>query len=208
MKPEISIQNSQLEKQMTDRCKNRARNFKNNSYDEIERLLHHAKNGDSDAEGELIQMFEPLLLKRCQYYFGRSDEDLLQMGRIKILELIRQFDSSKYEVKFAGYLSKFLGYFFWDIKKSETKKQDKEILSKYDKDLSEEASYDDKGFEKVEIADLLDSLDEKQRYIITNHVMMGVTASKIEKKLHLTNEQVKYLKKKALWKLRETTLMR
>lgn len=208
LKPETPSLNSKFEKQAVDRWKDRARNFKNNSYDEIDRLLHRAKNGDSNAEGELIKKFEPLIIKRCRYYFGKVDEDLLQMGRIKLLELIRQFDSSKREVKFSGYISKFLDYFFWDIKKSEMKKLDKEIIPTSDKELPLEASYEDRGFEKVEVADLLDKLDEKQRYVITNHVMMGATISNVGKRLNLTNEQVKYLKNKALWQLREAKLMR
>ncbi len=208
MKPEIPNLNSKFEKQAADRWKDRAKNFKDNSYDEIDELLHRAKNGDLSAEGELIEKFEPLIIKRCRYYFGKVDDDLLQIGRIKLLELIRQFDSSKTEVKFSGYLSKFLGYFYWDMKKSEMKHQDKEIISTHDKDLPPEASYEDSGFERVEIEDLLDSLDEKQRFIIVNHVMLGATISNVGKKLNLTNEQVKYLKKKALWQLREAKLIR
>ncbi|MDO5061737.1 MAG: sigma-70 family RNA polymerase sigma factor [Peptostreptococcaceae bacterium] len=179
----------------------RAHRHQKNSYEAVDALLHLAKNGDSKAEGELILMLEPLIVKYCRHYFGYASEDLVQQGRIRALELIRRFDPEKAEIRFLGYMTKFVTCFYWDLKKAELRKS--QSISYYSEDELDRASYDEKGFLQIEVDDLLRPLDQEQRYILTQNVMYGMPLGKIGEQLSLSTDQVKYLKKKALGHLRK-----
>ncbi|MDO4712175.1 MAG: sigma-70 family RNA polymerase sigma factor [Peptostreptococcaceae bacterium] len=179
----------------------RAAKKQRNSYEEVDAMLHRAKNGDIEAEGELIVMMEPLILKYCRYYFGFSTEDLIQQGRIRALELIRRFDTSKSEIRFLGYMTRFIACFYWDMKKDELRRS--KNMSYFSEDGLEKASYDERGFLKIEVNDLLQPLDPEQRYIITQNIMYGTPLGEIGSQLQLSTDQVKYLKKKALGRLRK-----
>lgn len=173
-----------------------------NSYEMLDAVLLRAKSGDGYAEGELIAMLEPLVSKYCRRYFGYTNEDLMQQGRIRTLELIRRFDEKKKEVKFLGYMSKFLSCFYWDLKKSDIREREEYGFSLLGEEEAYEISYDEHGFLSVEVNDLLKPLNKEQRYILTRNVMYGATLGQVGEELRLSTEQVKYLKKKALGRLR------
>ncbi len=173
-----------------------------NSYRTIDDALTLAKKGSDEAEGMLIEMLEPLMVKKCRHYFGYVNEDLLQQGRIRTLELIRRFDPSKKEIRFLGYMERFLNCFFWDLKRTELKAKTRSVFLFADEERPESISYDEPGFESIEMRDLLESLDKTQRYIIMQNVMYGATLERIGTTLKLPRDRVKYLKKKALMTLR------
>lgn len=173
-----------------------------NSYRTIDDALTLAKKGSDEAEGMLIEMLEPLMVKKCRHYFGYVNEDLLQQGRIRTLELIRRFDPSKKEIRFLGYIERFLNCFFWDLKRTELKAKTRSVFLFADEESPESISYDEPGFESIEMRDLLESLDKTQRYIIMQNVMYGATLERIGTTLKLPRDRVKYLKKKALMTLR------
>ncbi len=173
-----------------------------NSYRTIDDALTLAKKGSDEAEGMLIEMLEPLMVKKCRHYFGYVNEDLLQQGRIRTLELIRRFDPSKKEIRFLGYMERFLNCFFWDLKRTELKAKTRSVFLSVDEESPESIFYDEPGFESIEMRDLLESLDKTQRYIIMQNVMYGATLERIGMTLKLPRDRVKYLKKKALMTLR------
>ncbi len=173
-----------------------------NSYRTIDDALTLAKKGSDEAEGMLIEMLEPLMVKKCRHYFGYVNEDLLQQGRIRTLELIRRFDPSKKEIRFLGYMERFLNCFFWDLKRTELKAKTRSVFLSVDEESPESIFYDEPGFESIEMRDLLESLDKTQRYIIMQNVMYGATLERIGTTLKLPRDRVKYLKKKALMTLR------
>ena len=173
-----------------------------NSYEEIDLCLALAKAGDRDKMGELIVMLEPLIKKQVRYYFGRLDEDFMQMGRIRAFELIERFDPAFTDIKFLGYMKRFLGCFFWDLKKQELKNAD--LINGFVdmEELSEIATYVEEGFLRIETEDLLQGLSPSERYVIEAHVMDRVSLAELSREMGLSRDQVRYLKKKGLDSLR------
>lgn len=176
-----------------------------NSYDEISCNLNLAKQGNSQAEGVLILMLEPLLVKYCRRFFGKFNDDLMQMGRVKILELIRRFDNSNPEVKFLGYMSKFISCFYWDLKKIELK-QKAEFPMPSDEIFDENSTYFENGYDKIETADMLNALTDEQRYVIVQNIMYRNPLSKVGSELNMSGDRVKYIRNKALSKLRSSQI--
>ncbi len=172
------------------------------SYDEIEACLALAKSGDMDKMGELILMLEPLIKRQVRHYFGVLDEDYVQMGRIRVFELVLRFDPGFTDVLFLGYIKRFLGCYFWDLKKQSLRSS--ELVDGFVdmEELSELATYEDQGFLKVELDDLLACLSEDERFVIRNNVMEGLSLFRLAQAMGKSYDQVKYIKQKALTRLR------
>lgn len=181
----------------------KSKSYLNHSYIEIQQLLEEAKEGSRESEGKLIQMLEPLLIRNCRRYFGYIDDDLLQQGRVKMLENIRRFDLSQKNIRFLGYAAKMIGYYYWDEKKKQMKRQSHETAT-FDPNLLSEQSYEERGFAGIEIQELLQGLSKEQRYLIEQNILRGIPLTKMAKAMGLSLDRTKYLKKKALQKLRES----
>ncbi len=173
-----------------------------NNFKEVEQILAQAKNGDTLAEGTLIQMLEPLVKNRCRHYFGQCDEDLLQLGNIRLIELIRAYDHTRCDNRFIGYADRMISCYYWNLKKSEIRKTKELTQTDYAEDQLKFAQYNENGFEKIEIKELLTALSPQQREIIQQNVMHGKTLDQVARCLGIQREQAKYQKKKALEKLR------
>ena len=171
---------------------------------EVEQALIHAKSGDENAEAALIQMFEPLLKSRCRHYFGYCDEDLIQLGSIRMLELIRAFDPTLCDNKFTGYVNRMISCYYWNLKKSEIRKAKEMQPTDYSEVPIQLLSYQENGFEQIEIRELLATLEHEQRCIILQNILYGKTIEQVAKALGIASERVKYQKRKALAKLRES----
>ena len=175
---------------------------KDYSYEDLEALLSKAQSGDQAAMGDLILALDPLIKKQIRYYFGRPDEDLLQMGRLRALELIRRFDPGFTDVKFLGYMARFLGAYFWDVKKQHLRDQERVNGYVDMEELAERATYEEEGFLQVDLEDILGRLLPQERCVIEANVLEGLSLSQLAKDMDLTRDQVRYLKKKGLDALR------
>lgn len=172
-------------------------------YEKINYYLEKIKNGNSYFENDLIVELEPLIKKKCKYYFGYLDEDLLQMGRMKLLILIRSFDFEKTEIKFLGYIEKFISYYYLDLKRGEVKKSDREFSTDFTNLSENDVLYNEKGFANIHIEDTLAKLPEKEKMIIEKNVIHQEKIETVANDMNLSKEQVKYLKKKALNRLKK-----
>ncbi len=173
-----------------------------NHFKEVEQILAQAKNGDTLAEGTLIQMLEPLVKNRCRHYFGVCDEDMLQLGNIRLVELIRAFDHTRCDNRFVGYADRMISCYYWNLKKSEIRKTKELTQTDYAEDQLKLVQYNENGFEKIEIGELLSALSPEQREIIQQNVMHGKTLDQVARCLCIQRERAKYQKKKALETLR------
>lgn len=90
-------------------------------YEIFEELLKRYNEGDQNAVEEIISSVEPILRKRCRYYFEFENEELIQAGRDRCLVLIDRYDSRFVGVKFLGYLSRMISCFYWELKNSQLK---------------------------------------------------------------------------------------
>ncbi len=66
-----------------------------------EDLLKKIKNGDENAENEILARYKDLVVKisRCYFIVGDDIEDIIQEGMIGLYKAIKNYDSSK-EAKF------------------------------------------------------------------------------------------------------------
>ena len=73
---------------------------------ELENLVKLAKMGDKPALEEILIRFKPLLIKlsKTTFIVGYEDEDLIQIGYISIINVIKNYDSKK-GTSFTAYIS-------------------------------------------------------------------------------------------------------
>lgn len=168
-------------------------------------LIAKYQDGEEEALGEIIRRVEPLIAKRCRYYFGYADEDLMQDGRMRCIVLIRRYDRNFIGVKFLGYLNRMLSCYFWDLKKAELKK------AKYEYQIADEGSrsmnnmaYEENGYAEVELLDLIEGLGEKEKYVVRENILSGKKLIDTARELGISYEYSKDIKKSALAKLRKT----
>ncbi|MGB5822680.1 MAG: sigma-70 family RNA polymerase sigma factor [Proteocatella sp.] len=168
-------------------------------------LIAKYQDGEEEALGEIIHRVEPLIAKRCRYYFGYADEDLMQDGRMRCIILIRRYNQNFIGVKFLGYLNRMLSCYFWDLKKAELKK------AKYEYQIADEGSrsmnkmpYEESGYAEVELLDLIEGLGEKEKYIVKENILSGKKLIDTARELGISYEYSKDIKKSALAKLRKT----
>lgn len=77
----------------------------------MENLLIKAKNNDNTAKEEIINMYQPLIIKEAKRIFlkNRTFEDLVQIGVISLLKAIKLYDLSRGAQSFSSYA-------LWSIK--------------------------------------------------------------------------------------------
>lgn len=78
-------------------------------------LVEKAKNGDTKAIGQIVEKLQPLLISSIRRYYNKPNDydDLMQDGNMKILESIRDYDSTK-GVYFLGYIKTNIRYLYLD----------------------------------------------------------------------------------------------
>lgn len=172
-------------------------------YARLDALREAAQLGDRESMGMLITELEPLIKRQLRHYFGRLDEDYLQMGRLRAMELIERFNPAYTKVRFLGYMARFMGCFYWDLKKAELRRAQEESLNASE-ELQREIPYREDGFLRVEIDDLLKRMPQQESYVLRHHIMQGKTLEAVARELSLTRDQVRYLKAKGLARARES----
>ncbi len=93
-------------------------NKKKNTVDEFEKVLEGAFDGREENKVKLLEMVEPLIKSSIKkYYYGDMDrDDLIQEGKLKVLECLKTFDRDK-GVYFLGYLKAQLRYLYLNLSK-------------------------------------------------------------------------------------------
>lgn len=76
-------------------------------------LIDKARMGDLGAKAELLEALEPLIISSIRKYYYRPGEfeDLVQEGRVKVLESLADFDPAR-GVHFLGYVQSVLKFFY------------------------------------------------------------------------------------------------
>ncbi len=94
-------------------------NRKKNTVDEFEKVLEGAFDGREEGKVKLLEMVEPLIKSSIKkYYYGDVDrDDLIQDGKLKVLECLETFDKGK-GVYFLGYLKAQLRYLYLNLSKT------------------------------------------------------------------------------------------
>ncbi|KDR94942.1 RNA polymerase sporulation-specific sigma factor [Peptoclostridium litorale DSM 5388] len=134
-------------------------------YEMIEELAIKASKGCSQSESKLLELFTPLLISKCKFYFGKYDEDLIQDGKVRLIELIRLFDPEKGS-HFCGYVKYMISTFYWNAKRHIMALGDVEGVCGSEGDYSSSAISDFSGIEYAELHMLVDSLPSIHKNLI------------------------------------------
>lgn len=171
-------------------------------YKEVQSELLKYKNTLNDDDRkiymeQLLLYITPLIKKKIRHYFGKVDEDLLQCGYAKAIELTDAFDLGR-DIRYIGYMQRMMGCYFYDMRKKH---------SAYDAVTSFDESYispeNDNGYEEMECSDLLSCLNDSQRYIVIQNIMYQRKLKEIAAELDISYAYSKELKRSALKKLKD-----
>ena len=178
-------------------------NGQGKKYAVVEMLMAKAKCGDNDAMAELIERMEPLIITCCRRYFGYMDEDLMQMGRMKCIMLVREFDVER-DIRILGYMKSMLSYYFWDIKKKDIRLTENETsMTQENENYVQDRPVIEMGYGWIEIEDLLNGLTEKERYVVLENIIGQEKLVDVAKSLSISYDYSKDIKKSAISKLRK-----
>lgn len=181
-------------------------------YKELDELLEKARKGDVESTELIIEKLNPLIVASIRRYYNKAADydDLIQEGRLAVLECIKDYDESK-GVYFLGYVKTMLKFLYLNKHKEkillslntpigESKDQELiDILESEDGDILEEIL---KTEELEEIRYALESLTERQRKVIIYFYFEGYSISEIAKRMDATYRTIVNTKTNALEKMR------
>jgi RNA polymerase sporulation-specific sigma factor len=181
-------------------------------YKELDNLLKKARRGDVKSSEIILKELNPLIIASIRRYYNKiaDYEDLIQEGRLLVLECINNYDDSK-DVYFLGYVKTMLRFLYLN------KHKEKILLSlntpigeDEDEEMIDILESDDDGvLEEVlktedldEIRYALSNLTERQREVIICFYFEGYSIPEISKRLGITYRTVVNTKAVALEKMR------
>ncbi len=185
-------------------------------YEEINMLLKESREKDRLSRERLLKSLEPLIISSIRKYYNRPSEyeDLLQEGRVLVLECLDSYDESK-RTHFLGYVKHMLMYHYLD------KNKNKVCLSLNEKigvDGEEELvdlleSNNEDVLDRIirfevgrDVKDSILKLTDKQRKIIFDFYIKGKKIDKIAEELNISYRTVVNIKNTALKKLKKNLL--
>lgn len=185
----------------------------------MEDLIKRAKNNDSKATEEIINMYYPLIVKEGKRIFlkNRSFEDLVQIGIINLINAIKLYDLSRGSKSFSSYALWSIKNGFITIIRAEAKYNSEislniPLYNAPDIEVSESIIDENIDVETEvtssiiydEILFALDKLDYEEKDII-NFLYIENELPNLSKYSRLRNKDYYYcscLKKRALTKLK------
>ena len=182
-------------------------------YEELNETIKRAILGNSLDCEKLLKELYPLIITSIKRYYNKSTEfeDLIQEGRVLILECIKTYDEAK-GTYFLGYVKTMLRYHYLD------KHKQKNMISLNDKVGNEE---EDEEFIDLLISNVEDTLDVlvrleendrlsqalnsltlRQKEIVVDFYYEGISIEEIGRKYGIAYRTVVNTKTNALNKLK------
>lgn len=182
-------------------------------YREIDSLLEKSREGDNSSKEELINRLYPLIVSSIKRYYNRMDqyEDLISEGNIIVLECINSYDTNR-GVYFLGYVKTMLKYNYLNKHKDRIHMS---LNTPLEEESSEEwvdllESQDDgpleiliKSYEEDLLGEALEALTPRQRDIVVQFYIEGLSIGEIGKKLNVSYRTVVNTKTAALKKMKK-----
>lgn len=177
----------------------------------MEDLVFKAKNGDRNSLSEILERVYPLIISSIRRNYNKEAEyeDLIQMGYLKTIECVNDYDKS-YNTYFLGYLKMSLRFMYLDLHKrkkmgslNERTEDDLEFVDLIadDLNLSEEVILKLYG---EYITKQLNILSKRQKQVIMMYYYYEMNIDEISKKLNISYRTVVNTKVNALKKLKES----
>lgn len=179
--------------------------------DEIKRLYEESIKGDDESKFELVERFYPLIISSIKKYYNNYSEyeDLVEDGKLIVLECIEDFDISK-NVHFSGFVKTRLRFFYLNklnskrdiISLNQRNEEDTEMIDLLASEENLEEYVINKDFSK-QMQELFKDLSLKEKEIVIEFYYMGLTINEISKLHNISYRTVLELKRRAHKKLRE-----
>jgi len=179
--------------------------------DEIKRLYEESIKGDDESKFELVERFYPLIISSIKKYYNNYSEyeDLVEDGKLIVLECIKDFDISK-NVHFSGFVKTRLRFFYLNklnskrdiISLNQRNEEDTEMIDLLASEENLEEYVINKDFSK-RMQELFKDLSLKEKEIVIEFYYMGLTINEISKLHNISYRTVLELKRRAHKKLRE-----
>ncbi|WFA08633.1 sigma-70 family RNA polymerase sigma factor [Tissierella sp. Yu-01] len=177
-------------------------------YEEIYEALIKAREGDVKSKEWIINSLNPLIIASIKRYYYKSleFEDLLQEGKLVILECIDNYDITK-GTYFLGYVKTMLRYFYLDKHKQKQtsslnekigEDEENELVDLLVSDIDEPVDALLKSEENQVLSDSLDLLTKRQREVIIYFYYEGLSIAHIAEKLGVSYRTIVNTKTKAL----------
>ena len=188
---------------------------KKNNIEDFNKVLEGALEGDDESVENLFDMLKPLILSvSSKFYFGDMDrDDLLQEGRLMILESLANFNRDK-GVHFLGYIKSKLKYMYMNLNKE--KNYEVSLNTRVElgegsvelMDILEDESVDIEGdfLNKVDVENLRNSLGfltSREYQVVNMYYLENMSMKDISRKLDLAYRTVVNTKVNAVEKLRK-----
>jgi len=179
--------------------------------EEISSLYRASKNQDQECIKELIKRLYPLISSSInKYYWGdEAFEDMVQEGRIMVIQCINSFNDEK-NVPFLGYVKSRLKYLYLSLNKDTKEISLNECFGDEKEELinliSSQEDIEKEFIIKEEIKFLLTAIEElpsRQSQIIKDYYLNEMNITEIAKKYNLTYRTILNTKSNGLKKLRE-----
>lgn len=179
--------------------------------DEIKRLYEESIKGDDESKFELVERFYPLIISSIKKYYNNYSEyeDLVEDGKLIVLECIKDFDISK-NVHFSGFVKTRLRFFYLNklnskrdiISLNQRNEEDTEMIDLLASEENLEEYVINKDFSK-QMQELFKDLSLKEKEIVIEFYYMGLTINEISNLHNISYRTVLELKRRAHKKLRE-----
>jgi len=188
---------------------------KKNNIEDFNKVLEGALEGDDESVEKLFDMLKPLILSvSSKFYFGDMDrDDLLQEGRLMILESLANFNRDK-GVHFLGYIKSKLKYMYINLNKE--KNYEVSLNTRVElgegsvelMDILEDESVDIEVdfLNKVDVENLRNSLGfltSREYQVVNMYYLENMSMKDISRKLDLAYRTVVNTKVNAVEKLRK-----
>lgn len=181
-------------------------------YDEIYDALMKAREGDIESKEWLINSLNPLIIASIKryYYKPMEFEDLLQEGKLVILECIDNYDVIK-GTYFLGYVKTMLRYFYLDKHKQKQtlslnekvgEDEEGELVDFLESDKEEPLEVIIKYEENQILSKAMESLTKRQREVIICFYYEGLSIGQIAERLGVSYRTIVNTKTKAMEKMK------
>lgn len=181
-------------------------------YEELYEMLQKAKKGDIGSKEWILRELNPLIISSIRKYYYKTYEfdDLLQEGRVVVLDCIQSYDEGR-GTYFLGYVKTMLKYYYLDKHKAKLTLSLNEKISEDEDELIDILVSEDEGVlemlvrieENKQLENALQTLTERQREIILKFYYEGLSIDKIAEILGVTYRTIVNTKTVALKKLRK-----
>lgn len=182
-------------------------------YEEINQLIKESKKGNVKSKEMLLESLAPLIIKSIKQYYNKPQEyeDLLQEGRVIILECLYSYEESK-GTYFLGYLKHMLKYHYLDKNKNRIfmslnekigHDEDEEIIDMLESDDYNALDRLIRLESSKEVLDALFKITDRQGHIVRDFYFRGMKIPEIAQKYNISYRTVVNTRAAAIKNLRK-----